>query len=259
MLHLSGAPPRHDLTWTVWFVYDRFLPRHDVATPREVYSRSIVYLNTVSPGGAPIVVWPKAHKAAADIVQQLVSEHGEEEYHGVRWRDEVIAAMAQRPEDADEEAGYDTREVVWSGVGPATEVLMEEGDMVLFEPMSMHSASRCVNGTSRYCWVTSFHDHRVQSMPHKLYQDRFNAEFLERLAPEVKQVTEWLPEYMRDYGDQVLGPETQYWAYDARTVGVDVDALDSDGRKNQAMLSKAQLEEQRIAVAKIRQAAGARL
>ena len=41
---------------------------------------------------------------------------------------------------------------------------MEEGDMVLFEPMSMHSASRCVNGTTRYCWVTSFHDDRVQEM-----------------------------------------------------------------------------------------------
>jgi hypothetical protein len=145
-----------------------FLSRHDAATPREVYSRSIVYLNSVTEGGAPIVVWPRAHKAAAEVVQRLVSEEGEEAYHGVRWRDEVIAAMTQGLPTADPDAGYDTREVIWPGVGPATEVLMSEGDMIMFEPMSMHSASRCVNGISRYCWVTSFHDDRVRALPHKL-------------------------------------------------------------------------------------------
>ena len=174
-----------------------FLPKHDAATPREVYSRSIVYLNKVTEGGAPIIVWPRAHKAAAEVVQRLVSEQGEEAYHGVRWRDEVIATMTQRPPTADPAAGYDTREVIWPGVGPATEVLMGEGDMIMFEPMSMHSASRCVNGTSRYCWVTSFHDDRVQALPHKLYQDSFHPEFLERLAPDLQCITDWLPKYMQ--------------------------------------------------------------
>ena len=174
-----------------------FLPKHDVATPRELYSRSIVYLNQVTEGGAPIIVWPRAHKAAAEVVQRLVSEQGEEAYHGVRWRDEVIATMTQRPPTADPAAGYDTREVIWPGVGPATEVLMGEGDMIMFEPMSMHSASRCMNGTSRYCWVTSFHDDRVQALPHKLYQDSFHPEFLERLAPDLQCITDWLPKYMQ--------------------------------------------------------------
>jgi len=196
-----------------------FLAAHDAATPREVYSRSITYLNEggVSEGGAPIVVWPRAHKAAAEVVQRLLSEQGDDAYHGVRWRDEVIAALAQLPPDADPEAGYDTREVLWPGVGPATEITMNEGDAIFFSPMSMHSASRCVNGEARYCWVTSFHDDRVQALPHKLYQDRFNAEFLEQLAPELRCIVDWLPGYMQDYGDQVLGPETQYWAYNART------------------------------------------
>lgn len=36
-------------------------------------------------------------------------------------------------------------------------------------------------------------------------------------------------------GDQVLGPETQYWAYGARTTGV--DAVDADGQRNREMLS----------------------
>ena len=84
---------------------------------------------------------------------------------------------------------------------------------VLFEPMSMHSASRCVNGTSRYCWVCSFHDDRVQAMPHKLYQDQFNSEFLAKLDPSLKPIVEWLPGFVEEYGDQVLGPDTQFWAY----------------------------------------------
>ena len=91
-----------------------FLAAHDAATPREVYSRSITYLNEggVSEGGAPIVVWPRAHKAAAEVVQRLLSEQGDDAYHGVRWRDEVTAALAQLPPDADPEADYDTREVL---------------------------------------------------------------------------------------------------------------------------------------------------
>ena len=212
-----------------------FLPRHDDATPREIYSRSIVYLNTVTEGGAPIVVWPRAHKAAAEVVQRLVSEQGEEAYHGVRWRDEVIAAMTRRSPTADPDVGFDAREVVWPGVGPATEVLMSEGDMIMFHPMSMHSASRCVNGTSRYCWVTSFHDDRVRALPHKLYQDKFDEAFLERLAPELQCIVDWLPPYMEEFGEQVLGPETQYWAYAARTTGV--DAGGADGKRNRSMLS----------------------
>lgn len=106
-------------------VDNAFLPEHDMATPREVYSRSIVYLNDVSAGGAPIIVWPRAHKAAADVVQQLISEDGHDAYHGVRWRDEVVAAMTLPRMPSDKPAGYDTRQVSWPGVGPATEVLMQ--------------------------------------------------------------------------------------------------------------------------------------
>ena len=105
-----------------------------MATPREVYSRSIVYLNKVEAGGAPIVVWPKAHHAAGEIVQGLLAAQGEAAYHGARWRDEVIAAMTQPRAGATEPSGYDTKEVSWPGVGPALEVLMGEGDMASVPP-----------------------------------------------------------------------------------------------------------------------------
>ena len=151
-----------------------FLPSHDVATPREVYSRSIVYLNDVEAGGAPIVVWPRSHHAARDIVEGLLAEKGEaryllriiymryihrylhtnsaykyriyiirSRYHGARWRDEVISAMTRPRADASKPSGYDTKEIHWPGVGPAQEVLMNEGDMVIFEPMSMVRSLLC--------------------------------------------------------------------------------------------------------------------
>ena len=173
-------------------------------------------------------------------VQRLVREGGVESYHGVRWRDEVISALTERPPAAEKAtcAGYDTRLVKWPGIGPATEVLMDEGDMILFEPMSMHSASRCVNGVSRYCLVSSFFDDRVAALPHKLYQDSFHPAFLadlNKIAPELIPIVDWLPGFMRDYGDQVAGPETQFWAYGARTTGVDV--AEADLRRNLAMLT----------------------
>jgi hypothetical protein len=235
-----------------------FLPAHDAATPREVYSRSIVYLNDVAEGGAPIVVWPRAHKAAAEVVQQLRADGaaaGAGEYHGVRWRDEVIAAMAHHRPGADPEASYDTRQIDWPGVGPATEVLMGEGDMVVFEPMSMHSASRCVNGVPRYCWVASFFDDRVQALPHKLYQDEFHPDFLAQLAPELAPLVDWLPPYMAAYGDQVLGPETQFWAYNARTPGVGVEAVGQERQEKMHASAKQAAAQEASRLALVEQAA----
>ena len=44
---------------------------------------------------------------------------------------------------------------------------------------------------------------------------------------------DWLPGFVEEYGDQVMGVETQYWAYNARTTGVQ-PAPHSDGRNNPA-------------------------
>jgi hypothetical protein len=86
----------------------------------------------------------------------------------------VIEAMTSEPEDGTEQrAVVDQREVRWPGVDQGQEVLLNEGDMVLFEPMTLHSPSPCTNGTSRYAWFSSFFDERALDMPHKLYQGRY--------------------------------------------------------------------------------------
>eukprot|EP01043_Picozoa_sp_COSAG02_P037690 COSAG02_NODE_2847_length_7905_cov_3.444017_8_plen_112_part_00 len=63
------------------------------------------------------------------------------------------------------------------------------------------------------------------------YQDKFDEAFLERLAPELQSIVDWLPPYMQEFGERVLGPETQYWAYAARTTGVDAAGVDGKRKR----------------------------
>jgi hypothetical protein len=74
---------------------------------------------------------------------------------------------------------------------------------------------------------------------HKLYQDEFHLDFLAQLDPALKPIVDWLPDYVRDYGDHILGKETQYWAYNART---GVDARGSDQTRNWQMQFTKQAE-----------------
>ena len=48
-------------------VDNAFLSEHIDSTPREVYSRSIVALNPVRPGGAAFVCWPRSNNASRAI------------------------------------------------------------------------------------------------------------------------------------------------------------------------------------------------
>ena len=203
-------------------VDNAFLAGDNESTPRKVYSRSIVYLNKVRKGGAGIIVWPRSFSAARKIVEELVAKEGEVAYHGGRWRNEIIEEL-----DVDYSPG-NTR---WAGVGDAVEVLMEEGDMVFFEPMCMHSASRCTNGEARYCWVNAFYDERAQAMPHRLYQDTFSPEFLAELPSGVHAgVTGWLPDFVEKYKVPV---DYQYWCYGVRTAA-GMSTLDHSTRRHRA-------------------------
>jgi hypothetical protein len=76
-------------------------------------------------------------------------------------------------------------------------------------------------------------------------QDRFHPAFLERLSPKLRCITDWLPSYVQEYGDEVLGPETQFWAYGARTTGV--SRGDTDNERNRRMLSPKMQEAQEAA------------
>ena len=113
--------------------------------------------------------------------------------------------------------------------------------------MCMHSASRCTNGEPRYCWVNAFYDQRAQALPHRLYQETFAPEFLARLPRSLHAgVTGWLPSFVAHHSAQVLGPETQFWCYGARTpAGVSV--LDHSTRRRREELAVAQAQSQHVA------------
>ena len=229
----GGSAVRASNNPTNIHIDNAFLPEQTDGTPRQHYSRSIVYLNDVTEGGAPVVVWPRSTAAVRDVVERLRAEQGDDAYHGVRWRNEVTEELVDRSATAGEEGGerlqfrtsaatdttptppYDAG-VVRLGLEPV-EVLMEEGDMVFFEPMSLHSASRCVNGKSRYCWVSAFFDERALEMPHKLYQETFSEAFVEAIPAELRPVVDWLPPFVERFLGKVMGTDTQFWCYGART------------------------------------------
>jgi hypothetical protein len=219
-----------------------FLPHQTDGTPRLHYSRSIVYLNTVTEGGAPVVVWPRSTAAARDVVEQLRAEQGDDSYHGVRWRNEVTEELVDRTAAAGTGERLQFRTTAASDAAPApafdagvvrlglepVEILMEEGDMVFFEPMSLHSASRCVNGKSRYCWVSAFFDERALEMPHKLYQESFTPSFLKVIPAELRPVVDWLPSFVERHLSKVMGTDTQFWCYGARTAKARDDATEQE-------------------------------
>ena len=138
-------------------------------------------------------------------MERLVGERGAAAYHGGRFRNEVIEAVVSETA------------IEWEGEPiQAHEVLMDEGDMVIFEPYTMHSASHCTNGESRYAWVNAFFDDRAQGLPHRLYQEEWAPEFLETLPPSVTPAVSWLRGFLTAHRHKFTDA-VQYWCYGART------------------------------------------
>ena len=179
-----------------WHIDNTFLPQHEQSHPRQVYTRSILALNTQSSGGAPLWMSSGAVNAARDVVSKQVAEQGEEQYNGREWisrvhRELIVqatdhgpslgAAAAARPDWA-ASRGRGLADTV----EPPQEVLLNEGDLVMFDAMSLHSASACTNGQSRYVLTSSFHDERALQMPHKLYMTAFAPEFVAAVPQAVR-------------------------------------------------------------------------
>ena len=108
--------------------------------------------------------------AARDVVARFVAEQGEEAYDPRDWlaplQRELIAQDAESPSDsgrgtalaegvglaADVECLMEVRRSASQPVSQSllTRVLEQEGDLVIFDAMSLHTASTCSNGRARY-------------------------------------------------------------------------------------------------------------
>ena len=138
-----------------------------------MYTRSILALNKIESGGAAVMFSPGGIGAARDVVARFVAEQGEEAYDPRDWlaplQRELIAQDAESPSDsgrgtalaegvglaADVECLMEVMLLRYrSGTAPQslflTRVLEQEGDLVIFDAMSLHTASTCSNGRARY-------------------------------------------------------------------------------------------------------------
>lgn len=139
----AGGAPGSPSSVVHWHVDNAFMDSHMDSTPREVYSRSMVTLSDVRSGGGAIMVVPNSVSSTRAIVRDLVTKQGRGAYHGANWRGEIAERLT-----AETEHGRATALRVQKGA-MAEEVLTNAGDLIIFDPMCMHTASRCTNGPSR--------------------------------------------------------------------------------------------------------------
>lgn len=117
-----------------WHVDMSFFPCHYNSKPRQTYFHMVHSLNRVSPGAGAFTIVPGSHHKTYAVTAKMTTE-------------EELQTLFENPA---EKAGVDLSEAI--------EVLPEEGDLLVFNPMALHTASRNVATESRYVYFASFFD-----------------------------------------------------------------------------------------------------
>lgn len=117
-----------------WHIDMPFLPRHYNATPRQTYYHLVHALNTVAPGGGAFTIVPGSHHKTYAAAEKLGSEERLPELH----------------KNPIEVAGIDVNEAI--------EICPNEGDLLVFNPMALHSGSPNITPQPRYVYFASFCD-----------------------------------------------------------------------------------------------------
>jgi len=150
-----------------WHVDMAFLPRHYNATPRQTYYHMVHALNPVAPHSGAFTIVPGSHKKTYAVSEKMASE-------------EELKQLKANPIDVAE-----------IDIADAIEVLPEDGDLLVFNPMALHSASANVGEHSRYVYFASFFDK--------------SADYLQRQLEE-KNVRGHFPDSLRDNLPEELKP-----------------------------------------------------
>ena len=148
-----------------------FLFEEYEATPRQIYFQMILYCNTVSPGGAPVMIIPRSHKLTYAVNQGARTEAERQ-------------ALADNP-----------LEVAGVNAEDAIEVCANEGDLLVFNAMCLHGSSRNRTKRPRYVYFTSFYDPSATWLVNLCrtnnYRDSFPVSLSRGLAPELHSMLEY--------------------------------------------------------------------
>lgn len=127
-----------------WHLDMAFLPRHYNARPRQTYYHMVHCLNAVAPGGGAFTIVPGSHHKTYAVAEKLGSE-------------DALAPLKANPIEM---AGID--------ISQAIEVNANEGDLLVFNPMALHSASSNGSSEPRYVYFASFCDASAEYLMHQI-------------------------------------------------------------------------------------------
>ncbi|MCX5659262.1 MAG: phytanoyl-CoA dioxygenase family protein [Planctomycetota bacterium] len=138
---------------TGWHVDMAFPPEQYESTPRRTYFHMVHACNTVPPGGGAFTIVPGSHKL-----------------------NYAATAKAATPEDL---ATFKKDPVAVAGLDrdKGIEVLAEEGDLIIFNPMCLHSASANVSDVSRYVYFASFTHTSATWLRERLVEMKYDVPF----------------------------------------------------------------------------------
>jgi hypothetical protein len=161
-------PPHGPLGWHVDWA---FFPRQYKAVPRQTYFHMVHCLNTVGPGGAAFMIVPESHQLTYAASAQMRT-------------DEELATLKQDPAGV---AGIDLSQGI--------EVCPDEGDLLIFNPMALHSGSCNATDHPRYVYFVSFFDTSATELFEELrrtkYRDGFADSLRENLSMDLRALLEW--------------------------------------------------------------------
>ena len=162
------SPPHGPLGWHVDWA---FFPYHYEAVPRQTYFHMVHCLNTVPAGGAAFMIVPGSHHLT----------------YAVRAKMETLEELGKLKKDPAGVAGVDTREGI--------EVCPNEGDLLIFNPMALHSGSGNATDQPRYVQFASFFDTSATDLWDELrrtkYRDGFPDSLRENLPVDLLPLLEW--------------------------------------------------------------------
>ena len=161
-----------------------FLPKHYDSVPRSMYYHSMLALSPVVSGGAPFLAVPGSYQHALSLTGGLSAE-----------QQRLFEADYSTHADASGVKLYDVL-----ATEPYVEVLLDEGDLLIQDPMLMHSASSNAGAiASRYTlFTTMFHPIAMQSTVVASPQasrapcSKFSCELRDALAPQWRELLNWV-------------------------------------------------------------------
>jgi ectoine hydroxylase-related dioxygenase (phytanoyl-CoA dioxygenase family) len=126
-----------------WHIDMAFMPEEFHASPNRTYYHHVQALSTVEPGGGAFTIVPGSHHLTYATAERL-----------------GLKELPKLKADPIGVAGID--------VSKAFEVCPIEGDLLIFNPMALHSASKNIQSTPRYVYFSSFMDGSARYLVNEL-------------------------------------------------------------------------------------------